>query len=64
VQKAVQMVEDFISVVPKEKRIEDRVKKGLFVMLVTDYLVAGRQDEIPVLMGKLLKETTAPQVAP
>ncbi len=55
IQIAVQMVEDFISVVPAEKRMEDRVKKGLFVMLVADHLVAGKQEAIPGIMGDLLK---------
>jgi hypothetical protein len=61
VQKAVQMVEDFIAVVPKDKRLEDRAKKGLFVMLLADHLVAGRQDEIPGLMERILKDFSIPQ---
>lgn len=61
VQKAVQMVEDFIAVVPKDKRLQDNVKKGLFVMLLADLLVAGRQDEIPGVMANILKAFSAPQ---
>lgn len=55
IQKAVQMVEDFISVIPTDIRLEDKVKKGLYVMLVADLLVAGRQEEIPDTMSQVIQ---------
>lgn len=64
IQKAVQMVEDFISVVPAEKRLEDSVKKGLFVMLVADLLVAGRQEEIPDMMKDVIQAFSLPAPPP
>jgi transcriptional regulator with XRE-family HTH domain len=60
VQKAVQMVEDFISVIPAGKRVEDKAKKGLYVMLVADLLVAGRQEEIPDTMKGLIQDFSRP----
>lgn len=64
VQKAVQMVEDFISVIPAAKRVEDKAKKGLYVMLVADLLVAGRQEEIPDTMRNVIQDFSRPPESP
>lgn len=55
IQKAVQMTEDFISVIPLEKRMEDPVKKGAFIAVVAELLVAGRQEEIPDMMKSVIR---------
>lgn len=55
VQRAVQMVEDFLSVVPPDKRSKDPAKVGLFVTTVAELLIAGRQEEIPALMVELMR---------
>ncbi len=55
IQKAAVMVLDFVDVVPVEKQDRDKGKIGLFIMTAASLLAAGRQDEIPALMTKLIR---------
>jgi hypothetical protein len=54
IQKAAQMVDDFIEAIPEKKRKRDSRKKAAFIAILADLQASGQQEKIPGLLSEVL----------
>lgn len=57
IQRAVQMVDDYVLAIPEDLRSRiDKRQKGFVVAQLVDELVGGHLEQIPKILGNFLKE--------